>query len=48
MSTKIAKVITFNIKAGYHRAFLLPDTMKLFGRTKKMTKHKNGKNMPQL
>ena len=39
--------MTFKIKTGYH--LLTPETMDLLGSTKsKITKNKNGKNVPHL
>ena len=39
--------ITFKIKTGYYLELLVPETMKLFGRTgNKITKDKNGENVP--
>ena len=36
-------------KTGYYLKFLAPETMKLLGNTKsKITKNKNGKNVPNL
>ena len=46
---KIENKITFRIKAGYYLALLMPEMMKLIGRTKgKITKNKNGENKPYL
>ena len=40
---KIENRITFKIKTGYHLELLTPETMKLFGSTKrKITKNENG------
>ena len=40
---------TFKIKTGYHLELLTSGTMKLLGSTKsKITKDKNGKNVPHL
>ena len=42
-------MITFKIKTGYYLELLTPETMKLLGSTKsKITKDKNGKNVPRL
>ena len=39
----------FKIKRGYYIELLTPETMKLIGSTKsKITKHKNGENVPHL
>ena len=41
--------MTFKIKSGYYLELLTPETMKLLGSTeKKITKDKNGENMPHL
>ena len=41
--------ITFRKKTGCYLKLLIPETMKLFGSTKsKITKDKNGENVPQL
>ena len=41
--------ITFKIKNGYYLELLTPETMKLLGSTNsKITKDKNGENVPQL
>ena len=41
--------ITFEIKTGYYLELLTPETMKLLGNAKtKITKDKNGKNVPHL
>ena len=41
--------ITFRIKNGYSLELLTPETMKLLGSTEnKITKDKNGENMPHL
>ena len=41
--------ITLKIKTGYYLEILMPGTMKLLGSTKsKITKDKNGENMPYL
>ena len=46
---KIENKITFKIKTGYYLELLIPETMKLLGRTKsKITKDKNGKNFLHL
>ena len=46
---KIENKITFKIMAGYYVAVLMPEMMKLIGRTKgKITKTKNGENEPYL
>ena len=46
---KIENRITFKIKKGYHLERLTPETMKLLGSTEsKITKHKNGENVPHL
>ena len=46
---KIENRITFKIKSGYYLELLTPETMKLLGRTEsKITKDKNGKNVPHL
>ena len=47
--SKIENRITFKIKNGYYLELLTPETMKLFGSTEsKITKDKNGKNVPHL
>ena len=47
--SKIENIITFRIKTGYYFKLLTLETMKLFGGTKsKITKGKNGKNLPHL
>ena len=46
---KIENRITFKIKTRYYLEILTPETMMLFGNTKtKITKDKNGENMPHL
>ena len=46
---KIENRITFKIKNGYYLELLTPETMKLLGSTEsKITKDKNGKNVPHL
>ena len=46
---KIENRITFKIKDGYSLELLTPGTMKLLGSTEnKITKDKNGENVPQL
>ena len=46
---KIETRITFKIKSGYYLELLTPETMKLLGSTEsKITKDKNGKNVPHL
>ena len=41
--------VTLKIKTGYYLELLTPETMKLLGSTKsKITKDKNGKNLPYL
>ena len=46
---KIENRTTFKIKTGYNLELLIPETMKLLGSTKnKMTKDKNGSNVPHL
>ena len=46
---KIENRVTFKIKNGYSLELLTPETMKLLGSTKnKITKDKNGENVPQL
>ena len=46
---KIENRVTFKIKDGYSLELLTPETMKLLGSTKnKITKDKNGENMPHL
>ena len=46
---KIENMITFNIKNGYSLELLTKETMKLLGSTEnKITKDKNGKNVPHL
>ena len=46
---KIEDRITFKIKTGYYLQLLPPETMKLLGSNKiKITKGKNGENMPNL
>ena len=46
---KIENRITFKIKNGYYLELLTPETMKLRGSTEsKITKDKNGKNVPHL
>ena len=46
---KIENRITFKIKDGYSLELLTPETMKLLGSTEnKITKDKNGKNVPHL
>ena len=41
--------MTFKIKTKYYMELLIPETMKLLGSIKsKITKDKNGKNVPQL
>ena len=46
---KIENRTTFKIKNGYYLELLTPETMKLLGSTEsKITKEKNGKNVPHL
>ena len=46
---KIENRITFKVKSGYYLELLTPETMKLLGSTEsKMTKDKNGENVPHL
>ena len=46
---RIENRITFKIKSGYYLELLTPETMKLLGSTEsKITKDKNGKNVPNL
>ena len=46
---KIENRITFKIKTGYYLKLLTLETMKLLGSTEnKITKDKNGKNVPHL
>ena len=46
---RIENRITFKIKNGYYLELLTPETMKLLGSTEsKITKDKNGENVPQL
>ena len=46
---RIENRITFKIKSGYYLELLTPETMKLLGSTNsKITKDKNGKNVPHL
>ena len=46
---KIENSVTFKIRNGYALERLTPETMKLFGSTtNKITKDKNGKNVPHL
>ena len=46
---RIENRITFKIKSGYYLELLTPETMKLLGSTEsKITKNKNGKNVPNL
>ena len=46
---KIENRVTFKIKNGYSLELLTPETMKLLGSTeKKITKDKNGENVPHL
>ena len=46
---KIENRITFKIKTRYYLEFLTPETMKLLGSSEsKITKHKNGENVPHL
>ena len=46
---KIENRITFKIKSGYYHELLTAETMKLLGSTEsKITKDKNGENVPQL
>ena len=46
---KVESRITFRIKIGYYLKLSTPETMKLLGSTKnKITKDKNGKNLPHL
>ena len=46
---RIENRITFKIKNGYYLDLLTPETMKLLGSTEsKMTKDKNGENVPHL
>ena len=46
---RIENRITFKIKSGYYLELLTPETMKLLGSAEsKITKDKNGKNVPRL
>ena len=46
---RIENRITFKIKSGYYLELLTPETMKLLGSTaRKITKDKNGENVPRL
>ena len=46
---KIENRVTFKIKNGHSLELLIPETMKLLGRTEnKITKSKNGENVPHL
>ena len=46
---KIENRVTFKMKSGYSLKFLTPETMKLLRGTKnKITKDKNGENVPHL
>ena len=46
---RIENRITFRIKSGYYLELLTPETMKLLGSAEsKMTKDKNGENVPHL
>ena len=46
---QIENRITFKIKIGYYLELLTPETMKVLGSTEsKITKDKNGKNVPHL
>ena len=45
---KIENRITFKIKNGYYLELLTPETTKLLGSTSKITKDKNGENVPHL
>ena len=46
---RIKNRITFKIKSGYYLELLTPETMKLLGSAEsKITKDKNGKNVPRL
>ena len=46
---KIENRITFKIKNGFYLDLLTPETKKLLGSTEsKITKYKNGKNLPHL
>ena len=46
---KIENRVTFKIKNGYYLELLTPETMKLLGSTEsKITKYKNGENVPHL
>ena len=46
---KIENRFTFKIKNGYSLELLMPETMKLLGSTtNKVTKDKNGQNLPHL
>ena len=48
-ANKIKNRIVFKIKTGYKLELLTPETMKLFGNTKKVVdKDKNGENVPKL
>ena len=48
-ANKIENRITFKEKTQYYHELLTPETMKLLGSTKtKITKAKNGKNVPHL
>ena len=47
-ANKIKDRIVFKIKTGYKLELLTPETMKLFGSTKKVVdKDKNGENLPK-
>ena len=46
---KAENTITFKIKAGYYHELLTSETIKLLESTKsKITKNKNGENVPHL
>ena len=45
---KIENRVTFKIKNGYSLELSTPETMKLLGSTKKITKDKSGENVPHL
>ena len=45
---KIQNKITFKIKSGYYLELLTLKAMKLLGSTERITRDKNGKNVPQL
>ena len=48
-ANKIENRITFKINTGYYLELLMPETIKLLGRTRsKITKDENGKNVSDL